>query len=288
MRRYLILPATLLLGACGVSSSEHRVAVAERDSLQAVLASTMVELEDLKFGSERLLALATASFADGKHEEARGHAAMLIDRHPGASERAEADRIRAAAEPRITEREERSRREREAAAERDRRERELAERRAREERERALAAARRERDDMRGITWYAHRSSPEYLNSRSDVHMYIGRTDAGHVNPRFRIQYKADDWLFIRSYLIKADDRTFTVEAGSFDVERDNGYGGIWEWYDIPATAREFEILRAIANSKISVIRHQGQQYYRDRTVTDREKQAIREMLIVHDNLKSR
>jgi flagellar biosynthesis GTPase FlhF len=287
MRRYLILPTTLFLGACGVSSSEHRAVVAERDSLHTVLASAMVELEDLKFGSERLLALATTSFADGKLEDARDHAAMLVDRHPGAAERTEADRIRAAAEARITERAERARREREAAAERERRERELAERRAREERERALAAARRKRDDMRGITWYTHRSSPEYLNSRSDIHLYVGKTDGGSANPRFRIQYKADSWLFIRSYLIKADNHTFTLAPGTFEIERDNGYGGIWEWYDIPATPREFEILRAIATSKSAVIRHQGQQYHRDRTITDREKQAIREMLIVHDNLKS-
>jgi flagellar biosynthesis GTPase FlhF len=287
MRHYLILPTALLLGACGVPGSEHRAVAAERDSLQTVLASMLTELEDLKLGSERLLSLASASFADGKLEEARDHAAMLISRHPGAAERTEADRIRVAAESRITEREERARREREATLERERREREAAERRAREERERALAAARRKRDEIRGITWYTHRNSPEYLNSRSDIHIYIGKTDGGYVNPRFRIQYKARDWLFIRSYLIKADDRTFTVDPGTFNVERDNGSGGIWEWYDTPATTQEFEILRAIANSKNAVIRHQGQQYYRDRTVTDREKQAIREMLIVHDNLKS-
>jgi hypothetical protein len=276
MRRKLVLPGLLLLCACGVSAAEHGAVIAERDSLQSVLASALTELEELKFGAERLLALASASLADGELEAARSHAMLLVERHPGAAERPEAERIRVEAERRIAEREERARREREAA-----------EHRARAGRERALAAARSTYDDIRGITWYRHRSSPEYVNTRSDIHLYVGKTDAGFVIPRLRILYKADNWLFIRSYLIKADDQTFVIAPDAFEVERDHGYSGIWEWYDTPATARELEILRTVAESRRAVIRYQGQQYHRDRTITDREKQAIREMLIVHDNLRS-
>lgn len=276
MQRVLRFGLLVLLTACGVPEGEHRALLAERDSLVTKLTSVEKELDDLKYGPERLLGQASRAFEGDDFSGARTFASMLLERHPNAPERPKAERIRAEADRRIKEAEERARREREAA-----------ERRERERRERALASTRKKRDDIRSVTWYYHRNTPQYINSRSDIHLYVGRFDSGTINPRLEIRYVADDWLFIRNFVIKTDDRTFAISMGHFDVERDNGSGEIWEWIDIPAEAREMEILRAIAESEKAVIRHEGSQYYKDRTITSREKQAIRDMLSVYESLKT-
>lgn len=151
----------------------------------------------------------------------------------------------------------------------------------------ALAKLRKNTDEVKGITWYYDRSSPEYLNSRSNLFLYMGHRENSAPALRFKIQYVADDWLFIETYTIKADDQTFTISPGHFGAERDNGGGEIWEWYDVAADAREIEIARAIADAKKTIIRHEGKQYRKDRTVSDREKQAIRNVLDAYDALRT-
>ena len=118
--------------------------------------------------------------------------------------------------------------------------------------------------------------------------MYIGHTDNGITMVRFVIQYVADDWLFIEQFVIKADDQTFTIDKGHFDVSRDNSAGEIWEWIDESAGDREISIARAIAESDRAVIRHRGDQYHYDRVITNNEKQAIRQTLEAADALVRR
>ncbi len=67
--------------------------------------------------------------------------------------------------------------------------------------------------------------------------------------------------------------------SGFNKVERDNGYGGIWEWYDTSAEERELEIVRAVIKAKRATLRYDGQQYYRDRAITMDEKSALQRVL---------
>lgn len=93
---------------------------------------------------------------------------------------------------------------------------------------------------------------------------------------RLKLQYHSDSWLFVQSVTIKADDQTF--QLGSQDFERDNGYGGIWEWSD--TVAENKAMLRKIADAKKVTIRFDGKQYYNDFILPDSQKRAIKEMIL--------
>lgn len=141
------------------------------------------------------------------------------------------------------------------------------------------------RDDFADITWYYDPSTPRYTNQNS-FHIYAGESDTISWL-RLCIQYYADSWLFIQSYSIKVDGVTYTITPEKYgDVQRDNGGGMIWEWYDISPSAEQIEMLRAIANSNEAIIRFNGRQYYDDRTITASEKQAIKNVLNAYDALR--
>lgn len=101
---------------------------------------------------------------------------------------------------------------------------------------------------------------------------------------RVRIQYTGDDWLFVQSYKVAADD--YRWQSPESDFERDHSAGTVWEWLDVPATQGKIEIAKRLANSEKSVIRFQGSQYNFDRTLTKAHKQSINTILSVFNLLE--
>ena len=133
---------------------------------------------------------------------------------------------------------------------------------------------------------YRHRESPESVKYPSDLHCRFSAT-ATTVGPLLlRIQYSAEDWLFIKRYEIKADEETFTLDVSGFgDVERDNNVR-IWEWHTRTVGKDDMKMLMAISNAKEVVLRSIGKQYYRDRTLPNAEKQRLRVMLAAYEILR--
>ncbi|MNJ71941.1 hypothetical protein D3C77_685410 [compost metagenome] len=93
---------------------------------------------------------------------------------------------------------------------------------------------------------------------------------------RLKLQYHSDSWLFVESVTIKADDQKF--QLGGLSFERDNSYGGIWEWSDTVADNQA--MLRKIADAKKVTIRFEGRQYYSDFALPESQKRAIKEMIV--------
>ena len=137
---------------------------------------------------------------------------------------------------------------------------------------------RTEKDDFEGITWYYAKTTPQYTN-RNNIYCYFGKRDNGTPWLRLRIQYTASDWLFIESYSIKTDNRTYDITTNYGDVKNDHSGGERWEWIDKTPTATEYIMLRDIANSKNATIRHNGRQYSKDRTISTAEKKALNDLL---------
>lgn len=79
--------------------------------------------------------------------------------------------------------------------------------------------------------------------------------------------------------MIKADDQRFDIDPDYSDVERDNGSGAIWEWYDYAAERSDVKLVQAVIASKKTILRYNGQQYYSDREITAAEKQALQNVL---------
>jgi hypothetical protein len=130
-------------------------------------------------------------------------------------------------------------------------------------------------DEIKGITWISHKSEPVLANYMA---LYFGTKDGvvGSYPLRMKFNYYAEDWLFVQSITIKADDQVFNLEKVKF--ERDNAAGSIWEWSDSPVES--MAMLNQILAAKKVVIRYNGRQYYHDFALPEAQKTAMKEILV--------
>jgi tetratricopeptide (TPR) repeat protein len=135
-------------------------------------------------------------------------------------------------------------------------------------------------DDFKDVLFYTHKSSPKGV-SQAGVFAYIATNDY-YTNLRFAINYSASEFLFIKSYIVKADDKSFDFES---DVKLDHSGGLIWEWTDRLVGSKDYEIIKAIAYAESAKIRFQGRDYYYDKEITEQEKEAFREILELYEAL---
>ena len=96
--------------------------------------------------------------------------------------------------------------------------------------------------------------------------------NAGKIIMRFQLHYTSDSWLFIDSARAKIDGEFVNIPMG--DWKRDNDTE-IWEWSDVVLNDNLRTIAERIANSRETIIRFEGRQYYDDMTVRSSDKQAI-------------
>jgi len=151
--------------------------------------------------------------------------------------------------------------------------------------ENALTKMRTKTDEVENLTWYHDKSTARY-GSENDFFIYFGK-NSGNTWLRLRIQFASDDWLFIKRYIIKADDRTFTIETQYGEVKRDND-STVWEWYDNNMDKNKYEMIKAVIASNKTILRCEGQQYYKDRTITAKEKEALQNVLDAYEALGGR
>jgi hypothetical protein len=140
-------------------------------------------------------------------------------------------------------------------------------------------------DDMQGYQYYNPISSPKYVN-RNGFYPFIKMTKDSSLSMWLRIQYYADDWLFIQKYVIKADTTVFTLYPNRA-MNTDVGDGGmIWEYTTIPATGETLDMLKAVAKCKKAKIRFVGRQYHKEKDITQEQKQAITDVIDLFDAMQ--
>jgi hypothetical protein len=118
--------------------------------------------------------------------------------------------------------------------------------------------------------------SPTGTSLRSEAKLYIGFNDKDQWL-RFKVKYYGDDWLFVSSYKVAADD--YRWQSPKMNFERDHSSGSVWEWVDVSAKNKEIEVAKALANAGKSTIRFQGNQYYSDKQLDNDQKIAINKIL---------
>lgn len=133
-------------------------------------------------------------------------------------------------------------------------------------------------DQVEGITWYEAKG---IYPLSTYVKAYFGTKENSKPILRRYFNYYSENWLFVESVTLVIDGSKYENERLKF--ERDNASGNIWEWSDERAAAPEYNQLRAIANSKKTIIRFNGKNYYHDHTVTQKEKAAISKVLDAYD-----
>ena len=130
------------------------------------------------------------------------------------------------------------------------------------------------KDEFKGIVWVEPKARPKYTNANGICTYFALNSEGKPENLRFLIQYYADDWLFIDSYIFLIDGATYTFSNP--DVERDND-SMIWEWSDtgVNQNGEVAQILNAIKNAKEVKIRFNGRQYHKDKVLTQKDIKAI-------------
>lgn len=153
-------------------------------------------------------------------------------------------------------------------------------------REQALARMRKSTDKVQNYVWYHDPTSPRYLNARG-FFVYFGSTPKGRGdNLRWKVQYYADDWLFVEGFTVWVDGHTF--EYPNLRFERDNGSGSIWEWHEQAVRPQDLVMLLAVAQSKEAIVRFEGRQYRKDVTITAAQKKALDNVLLAYEAANGR
>ncbi len=129
-------------------------------------------------------------------------------------------------------------------------------------------------DEFEEITWLYSKTRPAYDNTKA-FYTYIGINKQGHAWCRLVIRYHGEDWLFVKSIIIKTDNNTYTLAADN--VQRDNNTE-VWEWIDINVGEGEDIILYDIIHSKQTKIRFVGYQYHYDWTLPAKTIKGLKEI----------
>lgn len=147
----------------------------------------------------------------------------------------------------------------------------------------ALSKMRISKDSVKDLKFYYDKSSPQYRN-RNAFEIYVGQQSGSDPYLRFNIQYYGDDWLFIQSFFFNVDGETYEITPSYGEIERDND-SQVWEWYDVNPSSENIEMIQKIIESKKTVMRIEGNQYYKDVTITQTQKTALKNVLIVYQGL---
>jgi len=259
----LIIFSLLLVNGC-VQESKYNKVLEENVRLKN-------ELEELKYGAEKLLNKANTYYKNKQYEKCNNELNILLSKHPESGEAKEGQRLLTDVKEII----------KKLAEEKKRIEEEEKEKIEREKQEKLASATKKMRskyDDMREMTWYYDNSLSKYFDNVFKV--YIGKSDAGNVWLRLRIEYKADDWLFIEKYLVSVDGIKYSITENNYgEIKTDSKGGGIKEWLDRGTSKEDLNIIKAIANGDMVKIRHIGNKYVKDRIISNKEKIAIKNVL---------
>lgn len=146
-------------------------------------------------------------------------------------------------------------------------------------------------DKVQDITWYEHKSLPKYIDIRSYVIPFLGKSGNNYwISTRYN--YTGDDWIFWNKMTILVDGTKYYKNVGRGNTVRDNDTE-VWEYYEEPLESNvgmdnsELKMLKAIAQSDETVIRFEGDDYYYDLTVTPTDKKIISDVLALYEALIS-
>lgn len=141
-------------------------------------------------------------------------------------------------------------------------------------------------DKVQGVTYYMASTYPQYTNVRSFVLPYLGVKDE-NITLRLMFNYTGREWVFFKNVIVAVDGESHQKTIKYSDIQRDNGYGFVWENADIVASYEDVELLKKIANSEETIIRFSGDRTY-DLTVSAADKTAIKQVLDAYEALKNK
>jgi hypothetical protein len=105
-----------------------------------------------------------------------------------------------------------------------------------------------------------------------------------NITPIVRTRYDAEDWLFVKSISIAADD--FRWKGPKLKTKRDNARGKVWEWSNSYLSEEWFTALQKLSNSNKGTVRFHGRDYYNDVVLSIEQKTEISSLIELYILLK--
>ena len=121
-------------------------------------------------------------------------------------------------------------------------------------------------------------------DTRCFILPYIGMDDNGNIWMRVVYNFTDDDWVFFKKITVAADEKRYYRSFEDYDIVHDVD-GGVREYIDIDGVS-DVEMLLAIANSKETIVRFEGDEFVYDFIVKEIDKRAIREVLLVYETFR--
>ncbi len=140
-------------------------------------------------------------------------------------------------------------------------------------------------DEMSEITWYHHQSEPRFVdNNRS--YMYIGQKKS-KLWLRLVFNFTAQDWLFIKGYILKSGENKIEIPIDYNDVNRKAMTSGmIYEKGDIEVSKKIEEFFQKISENDPLIVRYVGDDYHQDKQMGKNDLIAIKEIIMAYEILK--
>lgn len=151
--------------------------------------------------------------------------------------------------------------------------------------EKLLSGFTVEDDPVDKVKFYIPKARPAYVNTRSYALPYIGVNENNQVWLVSQFDYTGSDWVFFEKIIFSIDgvntEKSYNVYK---DIVRDNAYGTVWEYVMVVDEDGQYkDLFWAIANSTETIIRFDGDHYWEDFTVSQSDKDAIRDTLTAYD-----
>lgn len=111
--------------------------------------------------------------------------------------------------------------------------------------------------------------------------LYFWTFQADGQQPRLQLglQTTGSRWIFFERARVYVDGRTYDIDAGYFNVNRDNSGRSTWETYSRRATSRDLEMMNDIANASEVYVRFINRdRQYREHRLTTAQITAVRNM----------
>jgi len=151
-------------------------------------------------------------------------------------------------------------------------------------------------DKQKGITTFM----PKGSSGRSRIVLYILKNDRDNSYAlRLRIAYFAEEMLFIKQYVITADDKEYILPTRELtrqiDLQKmslpgvyyDQEGGGICEYYDVSLLPQESEILRQVSASKSAKMEYVGTKGNQKASIHKNELKDIKRVFDAFDAFKA-
>ena len=145
----------------------------------------------------------------------------------------------------------------------------------------ALSKLVKKYDEVQQTTFYKPKEYPDYIDTRCYVLPYIS-VIGSYKGLVITYNYTEDDWVFFKKVTFAIDDERYVKTFEYFDILHDSSYGIVCENISVQANSEDISILQKIVNSEKTIVRFQGDDYAYDFTISQSDKDAIRQVLTAY------